>query len=411
MQKWLKFQSQSKILNKRVFAVIFAVVILFTVNSQIYGQTNLQIDISKYLDVDGSPFASDFAEVIETDKIIFEISKDESVRVKHIVIGGVWSPDEPKLIKMLPGKHSNPELTDEDGDYLRPLGFVGETFEESEYIIAGQKSFKAYDLHASYDLENFLELSDNGLWTKHFVFPHDVMIYVDEEIEIVFANSRPIDLSEAGGLNCMGCDLKIEFFEDTEPIRKTVIRNDAKFEEISNTGEKFTLEFFTNGEIGDVKFLNELNYLSFNSNKENQIFMLKIPLDLLLSPYHVYVTESDQEILLESDKIRTTEFKQTDTHANIVFRPTSEGIVHVVGSNEMEHEKLLVKLQEKLDQSEEEKSSSASQNEKVEEKSEENLYEKWGESKINNDDDDTIILIIIGIVAVIIIGIIIKLKK
>ena len=99
------------------------------------------------------------------------------------------------------------------------------TFEESQFIIAGQKAFKAIDLHASYDLENYLELSDDGLWSKHFLFPHDVMIYVDEEIETVFANSRPVDLSQAGGVNCVGCNLKIEFFDETEPIRKTVVRN------------------------------------------------------------------------------------------------------------------------------------------------------------------------------------------
>jgi hypothetical protein len=398
-------------LNKRVFVVIFSVVILFTVNSQIYGQAGERIDISKYLNTEGLPFESDSAEVIQTDKMIFEIGKNDKVRVQHVVIGDAWSPNEPKLIKMLPGKHSNLELTDEDGDYLRPMGFVGETFGESEYIIAGQKAAIAYDLHASYDLENFLEISDDGLWTKHFLFPHDVTIYFDKDIEMVFANSRPVDLSEAGGVNCIGCNLKIEFFDETEPIRKTVIRNEDKFEEISNTGEEFTLEFLTNGEIDDVKFLNELNYFSFNSNKENKLFMLKIPLDLLLSPYHVYVTEFDQKILRESDKIRSTEFKQTDTHANITFRPTSEGIVHVVGSNEIEHEKLLVKLQERLDQLEKEESSPVNQNEIVKEESEENLYENWGDSKTNNDEDNTIILIIIGIVAAIIVGIVIKLKK
>ena len=141
----------------RVFVVIFSLVILFTVNSQTYGQTNEQIDISEYIDVDGYSWESQYAEEIQTDWIILEIGKDHKVRVTHVVEGSAWSPNTPKLIKMLPGEHSNLELTDEDGDYLRPLGFVGETFEDSEFIIAGQKAFNAFDLHASYDLENFLE--------------------------------------------------------------------------------------------------------------------------------------------------------------------------------------------------------------------------------------------------------------
>ncbi|MBT4325653.1 MAG: hypothetical protein HOD60_01920, partial [Candidatus Nitrosopelagicus sp.] len=142
---------------KSIFCGIFTILLLFSINSQVYGESNERIDISKYLDKDGNAFVSDFAEVRQTDKIVFEIGKDTTVHVKHIIVGDTWQPDEPKVIKMLPGKHSNLEVTDEDGDYLRPIGFVGETFEEAEYIIAGQKTFAAYDLVAEYDLENFLE--------------------------------------------------------------------------------------------------------------------------------------------------------------------------------------------------------------------------------------------------------------
>ena len=158
---------------RKIFTGIFAILLLLTVNSQAYGEPGDQIEISEYYDREG--FESGFGQVIQTDKIILEVGKDQNVRVTHVVVGGSWSPLEPKLIKMLPGKHSNLQLTDEDGDGLRPMGFVGETFEDAEYIIAGQKASKAYDLHASYDLENYLELSDDGLWSKHIVFPHDVI--------------------------------------------------------------------------------------------------------------------------------------------------------------------------------------------------------------------------------------------
>ena len=29
----------------------------------------------------------------------------------------------------------------------------------------------------------------------------------DDEVEIIFANSRPVDISGAGGVNCMGCNI------------------------------------------------------------------------------------------------------------------------------------------------------------------------------------------------------------
>jgi len=411
MQKCSKFQFQSKILYKSIFCGIFTILLVFSINSQVYGESNEQIDISRYLDVDGNPFKSDFAEVIQTDKMIFEIGKDMTVNVKHVIVGGAWSPLEPKLIKMLPGKHSNLELTDEDGDYLRPMGFVGETFEESEYIIAGQKAYKSYDLHASYDLENFLELSDDGLWTKGFEFPHDVMIYIDEDVEVVFINSRPVDMSDAKGVNCIGCNMKLEFFDNQESIKKVISINENKFDEYSNIGEEFVIEFLSDGEITDINFIEELDYLAFNANRENQLYLLKIPLDLLLSPYHVYLTETGQDILVESDQIRKTEYKQTDTHANLSFRATTEGIISIVGATEQEHEKLLEQIEKRapIIQSES-KTESTPMND---DNQIEQLYENWGETNSNEDEnvDNTIIFVIIGIMAVIIVGIIIKLKK
>ena len=379
-------------------------------NSQVFGQSNEQIEISEYYDYE--EFESGFGEVIQTDKIIFEIGKDTTVHVKHVIIGSTWDAGDPKLIKTLPGKHSNLQVTDEDGDYLRPIGFVGDTFEESEYIIAGQKPHKAYDLVAEYDLENFLELED-GLWGKHFTFPHDVEIFIDDDIEIIFANNRPVNVVDAKGINCVGCDIKIEFFDNPEPIIKTVIVSETKLEEISSTGEEFILEFLSNGKIGDLNYIKELNYFSFDVNKENQIFLVKIPLDLLLSPYHVYLTENDQEILVESDQILKSEYGQSKTHANLSFRAETEGIIHVVGSTQMEHEKLLAKLQERASKSTNVESTNTNVKQaevEMENDSVDQFYDDRGNAN-DNDEDNTVILIIIGIISAVIVGIIIKLKK
>ena len=429
MQKCSKFQSQGKILYKPIFCGIFTILLVFSISAQVYGEPNEQIDISQYPDSDGVNFEGNFGEVIQTDKLIFEIGRDTTVHVKHVIIGGAWGTNEPKLIKTLPGKHSNLEVADEDGDYLRPMGFTGETFEESEYIIAGQKAFKNYDLIAEYDLENFLELSNDGMWSKHFKFPHNVEIYVDDGIELIFANARPINVSNNAGVNCIGCDIKIEFFDKPETITKKIVRSETKLEEISNTGEEFILEFLSNGKINELNYIKELNYFSFDVNQKNQLFVIKIPLDLLLSPYHVYLTEDDQEILVELDKIRKTEYGQTDTHANLSFKAISgtepkDGIIHVVGSTEMEHQKLITKLQKRTDQAvsteNEDKSifdivKDQAGNEIKDEADDDvnELYENWEEtsSNVDRNEDNTIIFIIVGVIAVIIIGIIIKLKK
>jgi len=400
-------------LDKKILVAIFTLLLIFSVNSQVYAdEPNEQIDISKFYEY--NTFDSGFAEVIQSDKIVFEIGKDATVHVKHIIVGDAWQPHEPKLIKMLPGKHSNLQVTDEDGDYLRPIGFIGETFEESEYIIVGQKPFAAYDLVAEYDLENFLEFN-NGIWKKHFQFPHDVMIYVDEEVGLIFANSRPIDVSDAGGVNCIGCDIVIEFFDNAESITKTVIRADTRFEEISNTGEEYSVEFLSDGAIGELKFIDELNYLSLNVSQENQLFLIKIPLDLLLSPYHVFLSEIDQDVLVESDQIRKSEFGQTATHANLSFRANIEGVIHIVGSTEMEHEKLLEKLEKRIPEPVKETTGDIKQSdEEFEETQKDQLYEEWKDtsSNVNSNEDNTMIFVIIGgVVIAVIAGIAIKLKK
>ena len=67
---------------------------------------------------------------------------------------------------------------------------------------------------AEYTLDNFMELED-GLWTKELKFGFDVTVMIEDDIELIFANSRPIDVSEAKGINCIGCNLTLEYF-DTE---------------------------------------------------------------------------------------------------------------------------------------------------------------------------------------------------
>ena len=207
--------------------------------------------------------------------------------------------------------------------------------------------------------------------------------------------------------------MRLEFFDEPVIVKKVITKTENKFEEFSNTGKEFVVEFLSDGDIADINFIKELNYLSFNANRENQLYMVKIPLELLLSPYHVYLTETGQDILRESDQIRKTEYKQTDAHANLSFRATSEGIISVVGATEMEHKKLLEQLERLTPKVKIESESKIEPNTLNDDSQIQDLYENWGETGSNKDEnlDNTVIFVIIGIVAVIIIGIIIKIKK
>ena len=221
-------------------------------------------------------------------------------------------------------------------------------------------------------------------------------------------------LTTAKGINCFGCNAVVEFFDGAKPEIKKVYKPETKIDELTNIGQEFSLEFFSDGEINNLNYLHELDYLAFNVNRDNQLVSVKIPLNMLLTPYHVYLTEEDQEILVEGNKIRKTEFSQTETHANVSFRAPTEGVIHIVGSSEMEHQKLLSSLDvkeptEEVPQSLQENMQPKEEN--VSNKAE--LFEQWEQTNPSSEDigDYTIIYAIIGIIIAIIVGVIIKLKK
>jgi hypothetical protein len=235
----------------------------------------------------------------------------------------------------LPGTQSNLTVADEDGDKLS-FSYDEDTFEESKFIILLQK-LGNYDLIVEYDLDNFMELED-GLWKKDFLFVFDIMVMVEDDIEFIFVNSRPIDVSDAKGINCIGCGLTLEYFEE----RKISIK------EVSSDENKFDIEFLSNGEVFDIEFIEGGNqiervtqFLNFNVKDLDQLYILKIPLANFPNPYDVYFTEKDDTSLDQLDKIRKTEFSQDETHVSLSFRTNSEGTVSIVGATPEEHQKRL----------------------------------------------------------------------
>jgi len=400
MQRCSKFLYQSKTLEKKILYIIFSIG-LISISSQVYAQEDLGV-------------------LIEQQQIIFEVGKHSDVHVKHVIETGAWNSDRPRLIEILPGMHSNLKVTDEDGDKLN-FSYDKETFEESKFIILNQK-LGNYDLIAEYDLDEFMELKD-GLWGKKLFFTFDVMVMFEDDIGIIFANSRPIDVSDAKGINCIGCGMSLEYFEDEKIFTK----------EVSSGETKFDIEFLSNGEIFDEEFIGGGGQLlNFNVKDLDQLYVLRIPLENFLNPYDVYFTEKDDTDLDQVDKIRKTEFSQDETHVSISFRTISEGTVSIVGATPEEHQKRLEQIKnikarevesEKIDekkgvalpipgtQAASELAAKSSQtDDKMNELSFADELEK-GQTQ-NSDNSMTIVGIIVGLIIVgIISGVIFKLKK
>ena len=307
-------------MEKKILFIIFSVV-LISISPQVFAEDDLDVLL-----------AEKNAVLIEQQQIIFELGQYSDVKVKHVIETGVWNADRPRVIEIIPGAHSNLTVVDEDGDRLS-FSHDKETFEESKYIILNQK-LGNYDLIVEYNLENFMELR-NELWGKNFLFSSDVMVMLDESIELIFVNSRPVDVIEANGINCIGCNMMLEYFQN----------ENWRIEEISGIEENFDIQFLSNEKISDIEFIQGgTQLLNFNV-KDDQLFVIKIPVESFLNPYQVYFTEKDDISLDQVDKIRKTEFSQNETHVNLSFRTSGEGIVSIVGATPEEHQKRLEQIE------------------------------------------------------------------
>ncbi|AJA92620.1 hypothetical protein A7X95_04875 [Candidatus Nitrosopelagicus brevis] len=397
-------------MEKKFLFIIFSIV-LISISPQVFAQDDLD-----------SLLAEKNAVLIEQQEIIFEVGKYSDVQVKHVIETGAWSENRPRVIEVISGAHSNLTVVDEDGDKLN-FSYDAETFEESKYIILNQK-LGNYDLIVEYTLDNFMEL-DYGLWTKELKSGSDITVMIEDDIELIFANSRPIDVSEAKGINCIGCNMVLEYF-DTEKFSS---------KEIPFSNDKFTIDFLSNGKISEMEFIGGgAQLLNFDVISEDQLFVLKIPLEYLLNPFEVYFTENDDIDLDQVDKIRKTEFSQDETHVNVSFRTFGEGTVSIVGATPEEHQKKLdqienIKAREVKNEVEEKEkglalpipgTKAASElAEKSGQMNEEEMVNKLSfaddlkKGQVENSEDNAMILaIIVGvIIAGIIGGVIFKLKK
>ena len=402
MQKCSKFQSQSKNLKSNtLFLLIGGISIL--ISPQIFaeateGFTIESLSLSSFSGLSVEEKENRLLELIEIpleqQKLEFEIGKESDVRVRHVIEFGSWVENEPRKIKVLPGVHSNVDVTDRDGDSYA-YTWENETFEKSEYVILQQK-LRGYELFVEYDLENFLINSD-GVWVKDISFPFDVKINLNDEIEQVFVNSRPVDVSEATGINCIGCNLTLEFLDNEEPEIEKIIDNEIKI--------------WSNGKISELKFTKEMKELYFKTEKNNQLVTLEIPLKLMLYPFEVYLTEDDDNILDQTDKIRNTEFSHNDESVKVSIRSENIGNVSIIGATENIHKETASKIIQKQVVEEVEEVEEV-EPETIEKINVEEIYENWDKTQ-GNTEDNTIIFVIIGIIIVIavIVGIIVRLKK
>jgi len=225
--------------------------------------------------------------------VVHEIKKDSSSARSFTMIEGVYS----NLTVM--------DINDKEIQY----GFL-----EEERILTIFPSDE--NVLVEYDLEDVL-VQDNGIlrWdflysdseSTRFVFPNN--------IELVFVDERPVYVKEVKNVRCHGCQMILEFVPDQNKILKEITWEDKKFDVVIRTLSN----------VESFNFDQPSRSINLETNGDNQIITLIIPLELLWNPYQVM--EGNEEIA------KRHVFKINETHVGLNFRPESSGDIQIIGTS------------------------------------------------------------------------------
>ena len=234
------------------------------------------------------------------------ISSDD-IHVKHVIA----SSNSPRQVEMIKGTVTNITISDEEGKE-KQFGIIGDN--DSVIIYPSQE-----DTIVEYDLDDVLFLKDN-VWTWDFRYLETTSFIIPKEIDLIFANGRPVYLGEKNGISCHGCQMILEYSIDEPKILKN----------INLKSKEFLIEIRTFAEINQFNFDQTTKSISFDVNGEKQFVTTIIPLELLSRPYDVYMGD---------EKIFFHEYINNGTHVWLNIRPDNSGNVSIIGTININDEK------------------------------------------------------------------------
>ena len=168
------------------------------------------------------------------------------------------------------------------------------------------------DVIIEYDLDDVLFVKD-GMWTWDFLYLQTTTFILPEGLDLLYVNSTPVMLQDAKGITCHGCQAKIEYVLD-QPTNT----NEVQWED-----RRFIVGIRSLTDVSSFNFDQPTKRISFNVKEDNQLITLIIPLELLWSPYEVY---------LDDQKILKHEFFSNQTHAWLNIRPETSGTIQIIGT-------------------------------------------------------------------------------
>ena len=243
---------------------------------------------------------SESGEKINHELLEVTIKSDGKVNVVH----KIKNLNEAGILDLVDGTISKVKVTNQ-------LGII-ETFEitsqtNSIPILEGQGK-----LTIEYELTDALIITDN-VWTLNYLYLETTVFVLPENVELLFANDRPLYLEQEKRFACHGCQVILEYS----------INEPETIEQVTWEEEKFDVTFSSFNTIENFEFSQPEKKITFTTKEDDQFVTVVIPLELLWGPYIV---------LLDEEKIPFHEYNNNGTHSWLNIKPDNSGEVAIIGT-------------------------------------------------------------------------------
>lgn len=230
------------------------------------------------------------------------LNDDGSAHVIHIVESG----SQPQQVLVVQNNFTNLQIRDEIGG-IPQYGEVSGNTKSFMIFPANKKTL------VEYDLKNATVLRD-GMWSWDYRYNADTKFYLPEAANLIFVNGTPVTLDDKKGVNCHGCQIKLEYELGQTEIVKQVQWQDKKFD----------VRIITLGDVSSFEFDQPNKKITFNVNDENKYFTLVMPLELLWKPY---------QVLLNGNSTLHHDFNSDGKTVWISIKPDKAGTVEIIGTS------------------------------------------------------------------------------
>jgi len=238
------------------------------------------------------------------------INSSNEVHVKHVIAPSTM----PQQLTLIDGVRTNLQVFDEVGNE-KQFGDVGN--ENNILILPSQKN-----TIVEYDLSNVIFLKNN-MMTWDFRYLETTSFIIPKEVDVIFANNRPVRLDKIHGITCHGCQMVLEYSMNMPKI----------FENIKLDNKEFVIEVRTFAEINQFNFDQLTKSIKFEVKGEKQFITTIIPQELLSGPYNVF---------FEDNKTAFSQYVNNGTHVWLNMRPDNSGNITITSTADIGNEKPVV---------------------------------------------------------------------